>query len=124
MFFACNLNFAIANAGPIKFDNAVNYADAVFFGVVVSNHDLLRDGTSDFGAGRKYSVVMVTRVLKGSVSDTVKFIFHYGVTELDPKCCVVGKIYLFTAQKSGEFYTSMGAMFGAVEISNPSELSK
>jgi hypothetical protein len=60
----------------------------------------------------QYAHVRVDTVLKGSPPEALDVLVKGSISELDPDCCDIGKVYLFLLSKVKNKFESVHGRFG------------
>ena len=97
----------------LSLEQKVNQSSLVLIGSVVKVRDQVNPD------GSEYALVNVQSVLKGVGRKPVQIrvLYHSNISELDPKCCELGAVYLLFLEKlPGGGYRSVNGAFGVYRI--------
>ncbi len=91
-------------------DQMVQESDVIMIGKVVE--------LATFEERQGLAVVESISTIKGS--GEIKLIYKTGISELDPKCCELGRTYLFFLRRQPDgYFVTVGGRQGAIAAEAP-----
>lgn len=97
---------------PYSYDERTHRSDVVIIGETLSP-----SGSESSTCCDNFAAIKVIRVLKGRASHVVNVFTQNEVIDLDPRCCKIGKTYLFfLSMRARKPYAIVDGRFGAIPL--------